>query len=236
MPTRRRRRRRARTAARPRTAATRRCSWRGTCRAGSTLPLRRTTRSTEICEAGLAGRLLRLLGTLQRRVHDVARLRRHLIVRLAGDLLDPHAAIRGVHRHRHRRGAGGGADQDPVLRLVLEHEVGAAVGDGRVHAHRVVRDVPGVVDAGADRQARVEGGVEHRRRDLADAAADRRQQQPADDRLALLEAALRRARPDALVERERRARLDHLAVEDPRHQLHVEDAVRRRGTEVGGDG
>ena len=84
--------------------------------------------------------------------------------------------------------------------------------------------------------AGVEGGVEDGRRDLADAAADGRQEQATDDGLALLEAALRRARADALVERERLAGLDHLAVEELGHQLHVEDAVRRRGAEVGRDG
>src|SRR2546430_6893313 len=54
-------------------------------------------------------------------------------------------------------------DQDAVLQVVPEHEVGAAPGDGRVAAERVVAEVVVVVDPREDRQARLERVVEERR-------------------------------------------------------------------------
>ena len=78
-----------------------------------------------------------------------------------------------------------------------------------------------------DREAELEGVVEERRRRLADAAADRREEQRADDHLALAEAALRRPRADRVVEREGLAGADDRPVDVVRHQLHVVDPVRR---------
>ena len=77
-------------------------------------------------------------------------------------------------------------------------------------------------------QAELERVVEERRRGLADAAADRGQDERADDHLPFEEPALRRARPDDVVEREHSAGLDDRAVDEVRHQVDVVDPVRRR--------
>ena len=68
-----------------------------------------------------------------------------------------------------------------MLQVVLELEVGAAPRHGRVAAERIVREVQVVVRPLEDRQAELERVVEQRRRGLADAAADRRQDERADD-------------------------------------------------------
>ena len=95
-------------------------------------------------------------------------------------------------------------------------------------------DVEAVVLAVVDRVAAPERRVEDRRCDLTDAAADAGHEQAVLDRLALEEAPLGGARADGLVERELRAGLDLVAVQDVGHQVDVDDAVRRRHAHVGG--
>ena len=112
-----------------------------------------------------------------------------------------------------------------MLQVVAEAEVGPAPRNGRVAAHRVVREVEVVVRPLEDRQPELERVVEQRRRRLADAAADRRQDERADDHLALEEAARSGPLADDVVEREDLAGLDHGAVDEVGHQVHVVDAV-----------
>ena len=134
--------------------------------------------------------------------------------------------------HGHLCGVRRGLDHDRVLAVVDEREVGPGVGDRGVEAERVVRDVERVVDPVRDLVAGEERGVEDRRRRLADAPADRRDEHAVLDRLPLLEATLGGALADRRVERERGSRLDDRAVEQLREQRHVEDAVGRRRAEA----
>ncbi len=123
-----------------------------------------------------------------------------------------------------------------MLEIVLEGEVGASPRHRRVAAHRVVADVPGVVVPLGHRQPGLEGRVEDRRGRLADTAADRRDEDAAEDHLALPEPALDRARADDLVVGERLACLDDRAVEVVPEEMHVPDPVRRREAHVGREG
>ena len=98
--------------------------------------------------------------------------------------------------------------------VVLELEVDVRIVDGRVAALRVVADVEGVVRARQDRQPRLVRGVEHRRRDLADAAAEAGLELAVDDHGRFLESFCRRALARGLVEGEDRARSDHVVVDE----------------------
>ena len=72
------------------------------------------------------------------RVERVGRLRRAPVRPLAGRGDDTPAADRCRRTERQRRVGVARLDQDPGLQVVLEHEVGAAPGDRRVAAQRVV--------------------------------------------------------------------------------------------------
>ena len=115
-----------------------------------------------------------------------------------------------------------------MLQVVAELEVRPAPRHGGVAPDRIVREVEVVVRPLEDRQAELERVVEERRRRLADAAADRRQHERADDHLPLQEPALGRALADDVVEGERLAGLDQRAVDEVGHQMHVVDPVRGR--------
>ena len=111
-------------------------------------------------------------------------------------------------------------------RVVDELEVDVRVVDGRVASERIVRDVERVVRAGGDRQPRLVRGVEDRRRDLADAAAEAGLELAVDDHRRLEEALRRGALAGRAVERERRAGRDQLAVDEVGDELDVVDPVR----------
>ena len=120
-----------------------------------------------------------------------------------------------------------------MVQVVREAEVGPAPGDGGVAAERVVRDVEAVVVPLGDRQAELERVVEERRRRLADAAADRGDEQRADDHLALEEAALLVRGPTVSLKENVLPGLDDRAVDVVGHQVDVVDPVRRRRAHVG---
>ena len=106
-----------------------------------------------------------------------------------------------------------------------ELEVDVRVVDRRVAAERVVRDVQRVVRARGDRQPGLVRRVEHGRRDLADAAAEAGLELAVDDHGRLEEALRGRPLAGRVVERERRARGDQLAVDQVRDELDVVDPV-----------
>ena len=115
-----------------------------------------------------------------------------------------------------------------MLQVVLELQIRPTPRHGCVPAERVVREVEVVVRPLEDRQAGLEGVVEEGRRRLTDAAADRRQNERADDLGSLEEAPFGGAGADDAVEREDLARLDHGAVDEVGHQVDVVDPVRGR--------
>jgi hypothetical protein len=95
-----------------------------------------------------------------------------------------------------------------------------------------------VVDPVLDGETRLEGCVEDRRRRLADAAADRGDEDAPEDHLAFAEAALGSPGADLRVVRERLAGLDDRPVHVVAEEVDVPDAIRRRLTHVcreGGD-
>ena len=138
---------------------------------------------------------------------------------------------RAVERDDERRRADERAEQQPVTRVVDELQVDVGVVDGRVAAERVVRDVERVVRARRDRQAGLVRGVEDGRRHLADAAAEPGRELAVDDHGRLEEALRGGALAGRLVERERRAGRDQLAVDEVRDELDVVDAVRDAAVE-----
>ena len=147
--------------------------------------------------------------------------------------LDAAAGRRAVEVHRERAGADERAHEQPFVRVVREHEVEVGVVHRRVAAERVVADVERVVRPPLDREARLEGGVEHRRRDLADAPADPGLQLAVDDHRRLLEPLRRVPLARRLVEGEPSAGGDQRPVDQLGDELHVVDApgraaVRRR--------
>src|SRR5439155_2080080 len=107
----------------------------------------------------------------------------------------------------------GRPDHDAVRRRVLDLQVGVRVAHRRLPPVRVARDVERVALVLAELQAGEEGGVERRRRELGDAAAD------VLGVLAILdhgrghEPLRRRALADRLVDRERGPGRDHVAAE-----------------------
>ena len=141
---------------------------------------------------------------------------------------DAPALGRSVEREGEGRVGVRGLDQDAVLQVVPELQIRAAPRHGRVAAERIVREVEVVVRALENRQAGLERVVEERGRRLADAAADRREDERADDFGSFEEAPLGGARADDAVEREDLARLDHGAVDEVGHQVDVVDPVRGR--------
>ena len=118
------------------------------------------------------------------------------------------------------------AQQQPVRGVVDELQVDVRVVDRRVAALRVVADVERVVRPLRDLQAGLVGGVEDRRRDLADAAAETGRDLAVDDHRRLAEALVGGAVAGGLVEREGRAGRDQLAVDEVRDELDVVDPVR----------
>ncbi len=186
-------------------------------------------------EAAGAAAGLHLGAGRERRVVDAAHAGRREVVLRARLLRHRDALAGAVELHRQRRVRVRGLDQDRVLQRVHEPELRAAPRHGGVHPERVVRDVEVVVAAVDDLQAGVERGVEQRRHDLADAAADGGDELAVLDLLADQEAARGGALPDHLVEVERLAGLDDVAVEHVGEQVHVVDPVRRRRAHAGRD-
>ena len=86
-------------------------------------------------------------------------------------------------------------------------------------------DVERVVRPRGDREPRLERGVEHRRRDLADAAAEPRLQLAVDDHRRLAEAFLGRSLARRPVERELGAGRDQVPIDELGHEPHVVEPV-----------
>ena len=91
------------------------------------------------------------------------------VARGVGDLA---ALVRAVDGERASGLVGVGLDQDPVVHVVPEAEVGATLGDRGVAAQGVAADVVAVVVALQHFEAGEEDGVEEGGGDLADASAD----------------------------------------------------------------
>ncbi len=106
-----------------------------------------------------------------------------------------------------------------MARVVDEAEIDIGVVDGRVPALRVVADVERVIRPLGDLQAGLVRGVEDRRRDLADAAAEAGRHLAVDDHRRLEESLRRRALAGRLVERELLAGRDQLVVDEMRDEL-----------------
>ena len=119
-----------------------------------------------------------------------------------------------------------GADEQPLVGVVGEDEVDVRVVDRRVPPERVVADVERVVRPLVDREARLEGGVEERRRDLADAAADPALELAVDDHRRLLEPLRLVPLAGRLVEREARAGCHERAVDQIGDELDVVEPSR----------
>ena len=168
--------------------------------------------------ARCARRLSRLLDNLladeERRVGDLFRRDR------AGDdertRIAHDAAVSGcpVERDRQRRRADPGAQQQPVAGVVDELQVDVGIVDRRVAPLRVVTDVERVIRPGENRQPGLIGRVEHRGRDLADAAAEPGLELAVDDHGSFLETLRGRPRAGCLVEREHCAGRDHVTVDE----------------------
>ena len=185
--------------------------------------------------AGHARRLRRGAGLLDHLLADIQVGVRNLLDRhgSGGDerrrlALDAAVLRCPVEVHGQRALADEGPQQEPVASVVDELEVDVRIVDRRVAALRIVADVERVVRARRDRQPRLVGGVEHRRRDLARATAEAVLELAVDDHRRLEQALGRVALTGRPVERELLARCDQRVVDQVRDDLHVVDPVRRR--------
>src|SRR3954452_23443849 len=171
----------------------------------------------EPAHAGRARRLAVLLdhrhALEERRVGDPLYRRRPRL--LQGASLRDDAAVdrRPVQVNDERRRADERADQQPVRCVVDEAEIDVRVVHRRIAALRVVADVERMVRPGGDLHAGFVGGVEDRRGNLADAAAEPRRQLAVDDHRRFEEALVGGARARRVVEGERRSGSDELAVD-----------------------
>ena len=155
-----------------------------------------------------------------------------------GDLaLDLPVLRRAVERDGQRGRAHERPDPEPVAGVVDELEIGVRIVDRGVAPERVVADVQRMVRPVGDREPGLVGGVERRRRDLADAAAEPRLQLAVDDHRRLEEALVLGALAGRRIERERLAGWDVVVVDQVRDELHVVDSVRHAAVEglVGAD-
>ena len=163
---------------------------------------------------------------LERRVEDPLHDRR--TDDLERRLLDLDTAVdgRSVQRDGQLARTDERAQPQPVPRVVRELEVGVGEVDGGVTPRRVVRDVEGVIRTLLDRQAGLEGRVEHRRRNLADASAEPGLELAVDDHRRLEKALVCVPLARGLVEGERLAGRDQMVVDELGDEAHVVKPVR----------
>ena len=159
----------------------------------------------------------------------MTRLRGRQVVRLPGRRRDAPAELRRVEAHRDAAVARVELHQDRGGPVVAEDQLGAAPGDRRLASHRVARDVELVRLVGDELDPGEECGVEERRRDLADAAADGILEAAVEDLRGGDEALRLGALAERAVEREHLAGQDDRAVEQRRRTLDVRHARRTAG-------
>ena len=150
----------------------------------------------------------------QGEVRDRDRARRDVRVGLPGRRLHPAPELARVEAHGDPGVGRSELHQQRRRPVVAEDELRPAPGDGRLAAHRVARDVELVRLVRDELEAGEEGGVEERRRDLADPAADGVLEPSAVDLGRRDEPVRLGALAERLVEREPRSRLEDRPVEE----------------------